>query len=135
MKTKYMLAVAKNDADYSTSIESARRSCLVIAHSAQVVKAALNIDADLEMVLDWFENDFIDELGGTAMHLVLQGRHAQVIAFLDRVARDMAMNALGAQRESSRASRGHVSAERHRIYPNSNERTTILPPGEAVAFG
>ncbi|WP_266182059.1 hypothetical protein [Dyella humicola] len=75
---------------------------LVIGHLAQVIKAAMRVEPDLEMVMDWFENDFIEELGGTAMHIVLQGRPAQVIAFLDRVTWEMAMDTAREQRESSR---------------------------------
>src|SRR5215469_7157385 len=68
------------------------RSCAAIYHQALVIKAATRVEPDLMKVLDWLENGVVVEPGETPLDLILQGKYAQVIAFIDRCARDLAMN-------------------------------------------
>ena len=71
----------------SDYLSATDQTYIAIHRSAMVIKAALEIDPDLGRVLEWFENDVITELGGTPLSMVLQGRHAQVMVFLERCAR------------------------------------------------
>jgi hypothetical protein len=71
----------------SDHLSATDQAHFAIHRSAMVIKAALEIDSDLERVLNWFENDVITELGGTPLSMVLQGRHALVMLFLERCAR------------------------------------------------
>ena len=80
-----------------------RPSNVAVLQAIQVIVAAMKITPNLDVTLQWFEHDVIAELGGTALGLVLQGRHAQVMAFLERCARDMETDAHENRREPSAA--------------------------------
>ena len=50
-----------------------------------VLRAAARIEPNWIRVLDWFREDPITGLGGTAQELVESGRHGEVLDFLRRV--------------------------------------------------